>query len=76
MQKVGKQADRRLMVLLVARRAELESLEPYAAELFGIAFQQQLAEAEKRELEEVSRTFMTEAAPAPPPQKKRDIRVF
>ena len=36
---------------------------------------EEMAEAEKRELEEVSRTFMTEP-PAPPPQKKRDIRVF
>jgi len=34
-----------------------------------------MAEAEKRELEEVSRTFMTEA-PAAAPRPKRDIRVF
>ena len=36
---------------------------------------EEMAEAEKRELEEVSRTFMTEA-PAAAPRPKRDIRVF
>ena len=36
---------------------------------------EEMAEAEKRELEEVSRTFMTEA-PVAAPVKKRDIRVF